>query len=102
MPGNVQTDAALWQVLPMEPANDVLRDALSRENAPGVNRLARRAYGDCRLGPVRAFRMHWMHRREQSDETAAPLEARTERKRRLSKGPSEFREIRVDQPKPKR
>jgi hypothetical protein len=33
---------------------------------------------------------------------AAPLEARTERKRRLTKGPSEFRETRVDQPKPKR
>ena len=33
---------------------------------------------------------------------AAPPEERIERKRRLTKGPAEFRESRVDQPKPKR
>jgi hypothetical protein len=33
---------------------------------------------------------------------AAPPEERIERKRRLTKGPAEFREARVDQPKPKR
>jgi hypothetical protein len=32
---------------------------------------------------------------------AAPPEERTERKRRLTKGPTEFREARVDQPKAK-
>jgi hypothetical protein len=32
---------------------------------------------------------------------AAPPEERTERKRRLTKGPSEFRAVRVDQPKAK-
>ena len=39
---------------------------------------------------------------EQIIDTAASMEDRTERKRRLTKGPSEFREVRVDQPKPKR
>ena len=33
---------------------------------------------------------------------AAPPEERIERKRRLTKGPAEFREARVDQPQPKR
>ena len=32
---------------------------------------------------------------------AAPPEERTERRRRLTKGPTEFREVRVDQPKVK-
>jgi hypothetical protein len=33
---------------------------------------------------------------------AAPPEERAQRRRRLTKGPPEFREARVDQPKPKR
>ena len=32
---------------------------------------------------------------------AAPLEERTQRRRRLTKGPTEFRNVRVDQPKAK-
>jgi hypothetical protein len=33
---------------------------------------------------------------------AAPAEERVQRRRRLTKGPEEFRDVRVDRPKPKR
>jgi hypothetical protein len=39
---------------------------------------------------------------EKMIDPAAPPEERAQRKHRLTKGPSEFREDRVDRPKPKR
>jgi hypothetical protein len=33
---------------------------------------------------------------------SAPADERAQRRRRLTKGPEEFREVRVDRPKPKR
>jgi hypothetical protein len=41
------------------------------------------------------------HAIEKMADPAASLEERTERRRRLTKGPPEFREVRVDQPKAK-
>ena len=57
-----------------------------------------------RLKAVRADRANELAANtiEKIIDPAAPADERTERKRRLTKGPAEFREHRMDQPKPKR
>ena len=84
-------------------ANDTARsEAIRRLVELGLT-LETKAAPSQRLRAARADRAKELAAKtiEKIIDPAAPSEERIERKRRLTKGPAEFREARVDQPKAK-
>jgi hypothetical protein len=72
-------------------------DAAKASAREGLNSSSPKSRSSERLQAVRAVRLA-ERTLEKIEDSAAPLQERAQRKRRLTKGPSEFREDRIDRP----